>query len=59
MVPHFFKGFVGVSVVPDRTVVRTKHDEGVFFQALLFETLDDFSDAPVQLYDNITPVTKA
>ena len=44
MVPHFFKCFVGVSVVPNGTVVRTKH-EGVFFQALLFETPDDFSDA--------------
>ena len=58
MVPHFFKGFVGVSVVTDGTVVRTKHDEGVFFQALLFETLDDFSDAPVELDDNVPTVTQ-
>ena len=56
MVPHFFKCFVCVSVVPDGTVVRTKHDEGVFFQALLFETLDDFSDAPVELDDDVSTV---
>ena len=58
VVSHFLKSFVLVPVVPDGSVVRAEYDHGIFLETLLFEVLYNFSNAPVELDDDVPAVTQ-
>ena len=58
MVAHFFQGLVLVAVVPDGSVVRAEYDHGVFFEAFFLEVPYEFSNAPVELDDDVSAVAQ-
>ena len=57
MITHFFKSFICVAVISNRSIVRAENDHGIFFQSLFFQIFHDFSHTPVELNDHIPTIT--
>ena len=56
VVSHFLKGFICITVISNRSIIGAKNNHCILFQIQLLQVFYDFTDAPVELYDDISTI---